>query len=146
PRPRIHAVGSAAGGVDRQGEPFRSPTATGTLRKVRGPMKSADVLVTGASGFIGSAVAAKLGAWGYHVAALVRPSSPRKHLAGLDLQFHEGDILDASSVDQAIAGVRYLFHLAADYRLWPSDSREIFATNVVGTQTVMRAALLAGVE
>ena len=57
-------------------------------------MKQADVLITGASGFIGSAVAHKLVASGYSVRAMVRPSSPRHHIAGLDLEFCEGDLRD----------------------------------------------------
>jgi dihydroflavonol-4-reductase len=109
-------------------------------------MKAAEVLVTGASGFVGSAVARRLSGEGYRVAALVRKSSPRNHLAGLNLEFREGDLLDADSINTAIAGARYLFHVAADYRLWPSHSSEIVATNVAGTQTIMRAALRAGVE
>ena len=64
------------------------------------------VLVTGASGFVGSAVARKLVGRGYAVRALVRPTSPRFHLAGLDLEFAEGDLRDAATVRPAMAGVR----------------------------------------
>ncbi len=105
----------------------------------------ADVLVTGASGFIGSAVAHKLVESGYSVRALVRPSSPRRHIAGLDLEFCEGDLLDEASIKRAMRDVRYVFHIAADYRLWARHPDEIFATNVGGTRTVMREALRAGV-
>jgi dihydroflavonol-4-reductase len=109
-------------------------------------MSSADVLVTGASGFLGSAVAAKLVGGGYRVAALVRASSPRAHLAGLDLDFREGDLRDEASIRKALAGVRYLVHVAAVYRLWSRDHAEIFDSNVAGTRTIMREALRAGVE
>ena len=81
-------------------------------------MKKADVLITGASGFIGSAVAHKLVASGYSVRALVRPSSPRRHIAGLDLEFCEGDLRDEISIKRAMQDVEYVFHIAADYRLW----------------------------
>jgi dihydroflavonol-4-reductase len=108
--------------------------------------RNAQTLITGASGFVGSAVARVLSESGFRVRALVRRGSPRSHLAGLDLEFFEGDLRDAESVRRAVDGVRYVFHVAADYRLWARDPREIFAANVDGTRNVMRAALHAGVE
>jgi dihydroflavonol-4-reductase len=76
------------------------------------------VLVTGASGFVGSAVARALIGSGYHVRALLRKTSKRVNLAGLDVEIVEGDMRDAAAVTRAMAGARYLFHVAADYRLW----------------------------
>jgi len=104
------------------------------------------VLVTGASGFVGSAVAKHLVEAGFRVRALVRPSSPRAHLAGLPIEFAEGDLNAADSVERATVGIRYVFHVAADYRLWARNPHEIVRTNVEGTRAVMRAALRAGVE
>ena len=104
------------------------------------------ILVTGASGFVGSAVARKLVEAGFSVRALVRGTSPRAHLAGLDLDFFEGDLRDRKSVGRAIAGMRYVFHVAADYRLWARDPSEIFASNVEGTRNLMEEAMRAGVE
>jgi len=104
------------------------------------------ILVTGASGFVGSAVARKLVEAGFSVRALVRGTSPRAHLAGLGLDFFEGDLRDRKSVERAIAGMRYAFHVAADYRLWARDPREIFASNVEGTRNLMEEAMRAGVE
>lgn len=104
------------------------------------------VLVTGASGFVGSAVARKLIEADFSVRALVRDASPRAHLAGLDLDFLEGDLRDRNSVSRAMAGVRYVFHVAADYRLWARDRSEIFATNVEGTRNLMEEAMRAHVE
>jgi dihydroflavonol-4-reductase len=104
------------------------------------------ILVTGASGFVGSAVARKLIEAGFSVRALVRGKSPRAHLAGLDLEFFEGDLRDRKSVARAIAGMRYVFHVAADYRLWARDPSEIFASNVEGTRNLMEEAMRAGVE
>lgn len=104
------------------------------------------VLVTGASGFVGSAVARKLVERGFAVRALVRPSSPRGHLDGLDLEFVSGDLRDADSVRQAMRGIRFLFHVAADYRLWARDPEEIVRSNVLGTRHVMEEARRAGVE
>jgi len=104
------------------------------------------VLVTGASGFVGSAVAHKLVEAGFSVRALVREKGPYSNLADLDIEFIEGDLRDRASIDRAVADVRYVFHVAADYRLWARDPGEIYATNVEGTRNVMQAALRTGVE
>ncbi|MBA3810698.1 MAG: NAD-dependent epimerase/dehydratase family protein [Caulobacteraceae bacterium] len=104
------------------------------------------VLVTGASGFVGSAVARALGGRGLKLRALVRATSSRGNLAGLDYEIVEGDITDPAAMGRAAAGARWLFHVAADYRLWARDPSEIMRANVEGTRTVMRAALAQGVE
>src|SRR5215471_18782604 len=102
-------------------------------------------LVTGATGFVGSAVLRAVQAAGYSVRALVRPASRRDNLAGLDVEIAEGDICDGDSLGRALAGARFLFHVAADYRLWARNPAEIVQTNVEGTRKVMNAALNAGV-
>ena len=107
---------------------------------------AAKTLITGATGLVGSAVARKLVGEGFAVRALVRRGSPRFHLAGLALEFVDGDIRDAQSVRRAMADIRYVFHVAADYRLWARDPNEIFAANVDGTRVVMQEAKNAGVE
>jgi len=104
------------------------------------------VLVTGATGFVGSALVRAFLAAGYPVRALVRPTSPRDNLVGLDVECVEGDVCDATAVARAVAGVSYVVHAAADYRLWARDPEAIVRTNVGGTLAVMRAALSAGVE
>jgi dihydroflavonol-4-reductase len=104
------------------------------------------VLLTGASGFVGSAVARALLAAGFPVRALVRGSSPTGHLADIDLQFVRGDLRDPASLRPAFSGVRYLFHVAADYRLWARDPWELARTNVEGTRALMQEAMRAGVE
>ena len=103
------------------------------------------VLVTGASGFVGSAIAAVLRARGDEVRVLVRPSSPRANLASADTVC-EGDLSDRASLKAALKGVRFLFHAAADYRLWAKDPDEIRRNNVEGTRLIMEEALRAGVE
>jgi dihydroflavonol-4-reductase len=108
--------------------------------------KSAHVLITGATGLVGSALARKLVAAGTAVRALVRSGSPRFHLDGLDLEFVEGDMRDARSVRAAMAGIRHVFHVAADYRLWARDPNEIYAANVDGTRTIMQEAQRVGAE
>jgi dihydroflavonol-4-reductase len=106
----------------------------------------AETLITGATGLVGSAVARKLVGEGIAVRALVRRGSPRAHLMELGLEFVEGDMRDARSVRAAMAGIRHVFHVAADYRLWAPDPNEIFAANVDGTRIMMQEAKSAGVE
>jgi dihydroflavonol-4-reductase len=106
----------------------------------------ARVLITGGTGFVGSAVLRALLARGYEVRALVRPGSDRANLAGLDCETAEGDMTDEASLLRAMGKVRFVFHVAADYRLWARDPREIMQHNVEGTRAVMRAALRSGVE
>lgn len=105
-----------------------------------------DVLVTGASGFLGSAVMRQALARGFRVRVLVRPQSPRTNLAGLPVEVAEGDMRDPAAMAAALRGMRYLFHVAADYRLWAPDPEAIVRTNVDGTLAVMEAAQQAGVE
>jgi len=103
-------------------------------------------LLTGATGFIGAAVARALLARGHAVRALVRRGSPRDNIAGLKLDLVEGDLTDAASLARATAGCRYVFHLAADYRLWVPDPAAMLRANVEGTTALMRAAQASGVE
>ena len=103
-------------------------------------------LVTGASGFVGSAVARALLQSGEQLRVLIRPTSARTNLADPRLEIAEGDISDAASIARAMTGVRYLFHVAADYRLWARHPGDIVRTNVEGTRIVMNAALAAGVQ
>lgn len=106
---------------------------------------SGTVLVTGASGFVGSAVARKLVACGFPVRVMVRPTSLTAHLGHLGLDFVEGDLRDPDAVRRAIDGVRWVFHVAADYRLWARNPFEIVDNNVRSTRNVMEAAREAGV-
>ena len=107
---------------------------------------AAKVLVTGVTGFIGSAVAKALCEAGFAVRATALPTSARHHLAGLDLDFYEGDLRDPSSARTAMVDIQYVFHLAADYRLWARKSSEILKNNVLITRNVMEAALRARAE
>ena len=103
------------------------------------------VLVTGASGFVGSAIAATLRAAGHRLRVLLRPSSPRANISPLDTVY-EGDLRDRSSLAAALKGVRFVFHAAADYRLWARDPEDLVRNNIEGTRLVMEEALRAGVE
>jgi dihydroflavonol-4-reductase len=101
-------------------------------------------LVTGASGFVGSAVARALLRRGETVRALVRPSSDRRNLEDLDVEVEVGDLCDRASVDRAVKGCDTVFHVAADYRLWVPKPSDMFQANVEGTRNVMEAAANAG--
>lgn len=107
----------------------------------------ADVaLVTGASGFVGSAVARALIVRGLQVRVLMRPTADRRNIADLDCEPVPGDMRDEASMTAAMQGARYFFHVAADYRLWAPDPREIERNNLLGAQATMNAALTCGVE
>jgi dihydroflavonol-4-reductase len=103
-------------------------------------------LVTGATGFVGSHVARQLVSAGYPVRVLVRKNSNLRALEGLALEHVEGDLRDAGSLESAMKGVRRVYHVAADYRLWTRDPREIYRTNVEGTRSLLEAASRASVE
>jgi dihydroflavonol-4-reductase len=103
-------------------------------------------LVTGATGFVGAAVARALLADDWQVRALARPGSNRRNLQGLALEVAEGDLADRGSLEGAAAGCSALFHVAADYRLGARDAALLYETNVEGTRTMLEAARSAGIE
>ena len=103
-------------------------------------------LVTGATGFLGSHVARELALRGDEVRVLVRPSSNLRAIEGLDLESVSGDLRDRASLDRAVEGVKRIYHVAADYRLWARDPGEIYDSNVTGTRNLLDAARRAGVE
>ena len=103
-------------------------------------------LVTGGTGFVGSAVVRKLLAAGHQVRVLVRPTSDCSNLSGLPVEHATGDLIDRGSLDRALNGCTTLFHVAADYRLWAPEPQQLYEANVTGTRNIMLAALEAGVE
>ncbi len=103
------------------------------------------VLVTGATGFVGSAVARRLLEAGETVRVLARPGGDRRNIAGLTVEIAEGDLGDPASLEDAVAGCEALFHIAADYRLWTRDPDAMHRTNVDGSVAIVRAATKAGV-
>jgi dihydroflavonol-4-reductase len=103
-------------------------------------------LVTGASGFVGAAVARALLREGWQVRALVRKNSTRRNLEQLATQIVVGDLSDAASLERALAGCEALFHVAADYRLGAFDPEQLYRTNVDGTRNILSACRVAGVS
>jgi len=103
-------------------------------------------LVTGASGFVGSAIVRQLLEANHDVRVLLRPNSPQDNIKGLDVEISIGDLTDTATLKQAAAGCSALFHAAADYRLWAPHPQTMYAANVDGTRNIMQAALDAGVE
>jgi len=110
------------------------------------PLFAKPVLVTGATGFVGSAVARALVAGGRRVRALCRPNSDRRNLVDLDAEIAEGSLEDGASLAAALSGCGALYHVAADYRLWVRDRQAMYRANVEGTRVLMGVALAAGVE
>jgi dihydroflavonol-4-reductase len=103
-------------------------------------------LVTGAAGFLGSHVTRQLVARGDDVRVLLRASSTNRAIADLSLEYVTGDLRDPESLDRAMKGVKRVFHVAADYRLWAKRKQDIYDSNVGGTKNLLDAAKRAGVE
>lgn len=103
-------------------------------------------LVTGATGFLGSAVVRTLLDRGETVRVLVRRESDRRNIDGLDTEVAEGNLNDPQSLRNAVKGCRALYHAAADYRLWVKAPRELYQTNVTATRELLMLASEAGVE
>lgn len=100
--------------------------------------------LTGATGFVGAAVARQLAAHGYSLRALTRPGNDRRNLHGLDdVTLVEGDLTQPETYANALVGCDALFHVAADYRIWVPDPAAMNRVNVQGTQSLMEAALNA---
>src|SRR5882757_2795788 len=113
-------------------------------RGVQAPCVKA--LVTGATGFVGAAVARALLRSQWQVRVLVRPGSDRTNLQALNVEPVAGDLTDAASLERAAQGCEGLFHVAADYRLGARDPAQLYHNNVEGTRNVLTAAGRAGVK
>lgn len=106
----------------------------------------ADILITGATGFVGAAVARRLIAAGKSVRYLHRAGSDLANIAGLPGARVVGDLADPASLKRAVAGCEAVYHVAADYRLWVPRPEEIYRVNVEGSVALVRAAMAAGVR
>lgn len=104
------------------------------------------VFITGATGFVGAHVARTYAAQGASLRLLTRKTSRLDGLAGLDAETVVGDLREPEKLRQALEGCDALVHVAADYRLWVRDPREMYAANIDGTRELLRIAREAGVE
>src|SRR5437879_2055656 len=104
--------------------------------------------VTGATGFVGSHVAKQLAARGADLRLLVRKTSNLANIASLKADQVTGDLSDPESLRRAMQGCEFVFHVAADYRLWTpgGQAKEMYASNVEGTRAIIEAAKQAGVR
>ena len=102
--------------------------------------------LTGGTGFVGASLARLLLQKGLKVKALARRGNDRSNLAGLSVEIVEGGLLDKDAIENGVKGCRYVFHVAADYRIWIPNPAEMYAANVEGTENVLRIAAKAGAE
>jgi dihydroflavonol-4-reductase len=103
-------------------------------------------LVTGATGFVGSAIVRLLLERGDAVRVLARRNSDRRNLTGLDVEIAEGDLCEPATLAPALKGCSGLFHAAADYRLWTRSPQLMLKANVEGTRSILKCAAEAGVS
>jgi len=103
-------------------------------------------LVTGATGFVGAAVARALNATGTEVRVLIRRDSDLRNLGGLKVEQAYGDLRDRDSLSRALSGCQQLYHVAAHYALWAKDPSVFYEVNVTGTRTLLETARELGIE
>jgi dihydroflavonol-4-reductase len=108
--------------------------------------ESLKAFVTGATGFVGSHVAQQLAEQGADLRLLVRANSRRENLEGLGGEVVVGDLTDEAALRKGMECCDFVFHVAADYRLWTPDPKPMYEANVGGTEAVIRAAQAAGVR
>lgn len=104
------------------------------------------IFVTGATGFLGSHVARALLGRGAELRLLIRASSRLDNIADLNAERVVGDLRDPESLKRGMSGCEVVFHVAADYRLWAVNGRELYDSNVEGTRNILSAARESGVR
>ncbi len=101
--------------------------------------------ITGGTGFVGANLVRLLLKQGYKVKALVRKNSCLDNLESLDIEVVEGD-LNQEHLAQQMKGCQILFHVAAQYSLWQTDTDALYKNNVLGTRNILSCAHQAGIE
>ena len=104
------------------------------------------VLITGATGFIGNHVTRMCLEQGDEVRVMVMPGEDRSPLDGLDVEFVEGNLLDASSLPKCVEGIDGLYQMAALFAVWTKDPDLHYKINVNGAEAILRSAMAAGVK
>ncbi len=102
--------------------------------------------LTGGTGFVGANLCRLLIKQGLQVKALARRGGDRRNLEGQPVEIIEGGLTDKAAIEKGVAGCRYVFHVAADYRIWIPNPDQMYKANVEGTEIVLRAAAKAGAE
>ncbi len=103
-------------------------------------------LVTGATGFIGSHIAKKLVDRGEHVKVLLRKSSKTTNIDDIDVERVYGDVMDLSSINEALRGCDTLYHTAGVASFRKEDYQKMEDINVGGTSNILNAALESRVK
>lgn len=103
-------------------------------------------LVTGSTGFIGSAITRALIEDGEEVKVLIRETSDTRNIDKLDVEKAYGDIRDSDSIKRALKGCDVLYSTAAYFAHWAPNPKLLYEVNVGGTRACLKAALEAGVE
>ena len=104
------------------------------------------VFITGATGFVGGHVARSYAAAGADLRLLTRQTSRLDSLSGIDAEMVTGDLREPEKLRSALSECDALVHVAADYRLWVRDPKEMYAANVDGTRALLRLAREVGVQ
>ena len=102
--------------------------------------------LTGGTGFVGASLARLLLDKGFVVRCLARKGSNRNNLNGLKVHIVEGDLLDVGALENGCKDARFVFHVAADYRIWVTDPARMYESNVEGTKKIIAAAVAARCE
>lgn len=111
------------------------------------PTVGSRIFITGATGFVGAAVARKLSQQGHRLVAVARKGGDRRNLQGIaNIEIVEGDLDHPEAWLDRMRGCESLFHVAADYRIWVPNPAAMHHTNVTGTRKLMEAALAAGIK
>jgi nucleoside-diphosphate-sugar epimerase len=98
------------------------------------------VMVTGGTGFAGGHLCRRLAGAGHQVRALVRDPARAAPLSQMGVELYRGDLQDSESLKRAVAGVEVVYHIAAVFRRGDLSPKQLWATNVRGTKSILEAA------